>query len=92
MINVRLFGELKSIAPGLDKSGIIGLMEVGEDLGNIQELLDYLGLDLEQTSHLFLNGDYSGPGRPIEDGDTVSVFPRDMALLYKWYFYKKEER
>lgn len=89
-INVRLFGDLKGIAPELDKSGTIGLMVVDEELDTIQELLDHLGLELEQTSHLFLNGDYSGPGRPVGDGDTVSVFPRGMALLYKWYFHKEE--
>jgi hypothetical protein len=37
-----------------------------------------------------VNNDYSGPKRTISDGDAVSIFPRDMALLYKWYFSKKQ--
>lgn len=45
-------------------------------------MLDRIGIDLEETSNVFLNGKLSPPQRPVRDGDRLGVFPRDMALLY----------
>lgn len=89
-IAVRLFGELKEKAPKRDASGTIGLLELNHEVGTIGDIIRTLGLEEKDVSHLFLNGDYSGPGRKVEDGDTVSIFPRSMALLYKWYFSGRE--
>ena len=60
----------------------------GETIGQI---LARLGIALEETSHLFLNGELSAPTRRISaDESRLGIFPKDMALLYSWYFDKKE--
>jgi molybdopterin converting factor small subunit len=90
-VNVKLFGTLRNRAPGTDVTGIVGILEVESGkVKSISDILDLLGLREDEVSHLFVNNDYSGPKRTISDGDTVSIFPRDMALLYKWYFSKKQ--
>jgi molybdopterin converting factor small subunit len=90
-VKVKLFGVLKDKAPDLDRTGTVGILMVEEGkVKNINDILVMLNLKEEETSHLFLNNDYSGPMRIVSDGDTVAIFPRDMALLYKWYFTRKQ--
>lgn len=91
VVKVKLFGVLRDKAKATDITGQIGVMEM--DGGKVRSILDILKtLDLkeDEVSHLFLNNDYSGPGRSVSDGDTVAIFPRNMALLYKWYFTRKQ--
>jgi len=91
IVRVMLFGRLKEKAHRLDPSGYTGVadMEVKENF-TILDILSRLGLNPEEVSHLFLNHDYSALNRRVRDGDRLSIFPRDMALLYKWYFRKSE--
>jgi molybdopterin converting factor small subunit len=90
-VNVKLFGTLRNRAPGTDVTGIVGILELdGGRVKSISDILELLDLREDEVSHLFVNNDYSGPRRTISDGDAVSIFPRDMALLYKWYFSKKQ--
>ena len=91
-IDVRLFGNLKERAPELDGSGYVGILRIeGDEVETIGDIMRFLDLSEDDVSHLFLNHEYSSPRRPVSDGDGVSIFPRDMALLYKWYFRKAEE-
>ena len=90
-VKIKLFGVLKDRALTLDGTGMVGIVEL--DDGNVRNMTDVLrALDLkeEEVSHLFINNDYSGLMRAVSDGDTVAIFPRNMALLYKWYFTKKQ--
>lgn len=90
-VKIKLFGTLMKRAPGTDGTGIVGILEVdGGKVQSISDILELLDLREDEVSHLFVNNDYSGPKRTISDGDKVSIFPRDMALLYKWYFSKKQ--
>ena len=90
-VNVKLFGTLRNRATGTDVTGTIGILKVdGGRVKSISDILELLDLREDEVSHLFVNNDYSGPKRTISDGDTVAIFPRDMALLYKWYFSKKQ--
>lgn len=90
-VKIKLFGTLKDRAPGTDGTGIVGILEVDDGkVQSISDILKLLDLREDEVSHLFVNNDYSGPKRTISDGDKVSIFPRDMALLYKWYFSKKQ--
>ena len=90
-VRVKLFGVLKDKAQRLDRSGMVGIVMVEEGRAKtISDILSLLNLKVEETSHLFVNNDYCGPMRTVRDGDTVAIFPRDMALLYKWYFTKKQ--
>ena len=52
-------------------------------------ILARMGIALEDTSNIFLNGELSAPARSVSDGDRLGIFPDDMALLYSWYFVKK---
>ena len=52
----------------------------------ILDVLARMGIPVEETSNIFLNGELSLPSRAVSAGDRLGVFPDDMALLYKWYF------
>ncbi|MBC7107383.1 MAG: MoaD/ThiS family protein [Methanomassiliicoccales archaeon] len=89
-IKVRLYGRLKTKAPATDPTGQVGIAELdGSRVKSIADILEVLDLKPEETSHLFLNNDYSALERRVNDGDIVAIFPRDMALLYRWYFSRQ---
>jgi len=56
----------------------------------IRTVIAHIGIDLGETSNIFLNGELSSPNRSVKGGDRLGIFPHDQALLYKWYFEKKE--
>ncbi len=87
-IKLVLYGDLKSKVDDIDeKMGSVGAVELEtEDLDHISDILARFDIDQEEVSHIFLNRDYSNIERKVEDGDRLALFPRDMALLYKWYF------
>ncbi|MFP4001067.1 MAG: MoaD/ThiS family protein [Candidatus Natronoplasma sp.] len=91
-INIKLYGKLKSKADETKvETGSIDKKEIEEkSLGRISDILEHLGLDESDVSHIFLNREYSHPEREVQDGDRLALFPRDMALLYKWYFDRKK--
>lgn len=91
-INVILYGDLKSKADETEaRTDSIGKKEIEKSgLENISDILEYLGIDESDVSHIFLNRDYSHPEREVSDGDRVALFPKDMSLLYKWYFTRKK--
>lgn len=61
----------------------------GEKVGDI---IHRIGIPLDEVgSNIFLNGEYSGLRRQVQDGDRLGIFPDDMQLLYKWYFNKVDE-
>lgn len=88
ILKVRLYGKLGELASNFDEAtGKIGLLELeGSSLERVSDALQLLEIDEEEISHIFLNGEYSNKDRKVEDGDRLAIFPRDMALLYKWYF------
>ena len=87
-IEVHLYGMLRAAAGCQDKSkDCMTVVGVPED-ATIAGVLAELGIPLEHTSNIFLNGQLSLPKREVSDGDRLGVFPSDMALLYKWYFAK----
>jgi len=90
-VKVKLYGNLRSKASGTDRTGEVGIVEVdGGRVRTIAAILEVLGLKEEEVSHLFLNNDYSALNRAVKDGDVVAIFPKNMVLLYKWYFHKNE--
>jgi molybdopterin converting factor small subunit len=92
MITVKLFGDLRKKCSNDFTGGIPSLFTINnKGLTTISALLEYLDIKPRETSHIFINGTYSGFSKKIKDGDTISLFPRNMALLYKWYFQKEED-
>ncbi|MGM0405525.1 MAG: MoaD/ThiS family protein [Thermoplasmatota archaeon] len=90
-IKVVLYGNLRNVAKNLDETETIGTVNIeGQSITKISDILEELDIEEKDVSHIFLNRDYSAPERKVEDGDRVALFPRDMALLYKWYFNRKK--
>lgn len=91
MITVKLYGKFKSLVGKRDPSGTIGIAEIEKgELATIHDVLEDLNISRDGVSHIFLNGEYSKVKRVISDGDRLAIFPKDMGLLYKWYFKKRE--
>ncbi len=84
-LKVRLYGEFRELASeNSRKIGIVDLEVSPED--KILDVLETLGVEPSEVSHIFLDGEYSSQKRKISDGERLAIFPRDMGLLYKWYF------
>ena len=62
-----------------------------DGIETIADILNNFAIEKEETSHLFVNGTYSGFNKKVKDGDRVGLFPKKMCLLYKWYFTKNED-
>jgi len=86
-IEVRLFGDLRTKGQRLDESGYVGVIDISEnDVGTVRDIMSMFGLEELDVSHIFINFNYSEIDAPVKAGDRVGIFPRDMALLYRWYF------
>jgi molybdopterin converting factor small subunit len=91
-ITVKLFGDLRKKCSNDVTGGIPSLVTINnKGLATISDLLEYLNIKQSETSHIFVNGSYSGFSKKIKDGDCIGLFPRNMGLLYKWYFHKEED-
>jgi len=89
-ITVKLFGDLRKKRINDFSGGTPSLITINEKgLATISDLLEYLNIKQSETSHIFVNGLYSGFLKKIKDGDCIGLFPRNMGLLYKWYFQKE---
>jgi len=91
-IHLKLFGDLRKKV----KPQITGTVSLKFDIDNseityIADLLKKLNLEESEVSHIFVNGRYAGLMKKVENKDNVSLFPRNMALLYKWYFNREED-
>ena len=92
-ILVKIFGNLRNKIEGSSVSGALPLnMHIESDgIETISDILKKYAIKEEETSHLFVNGTYSGFNKKVKDGDRVGLFPKNMSLLYKWYFTKNED-
>lgn len=90
MIEVHLYGKLRRFAPNKETAGDSIVLIDAARASTVSGVLSEIGITPDEVSNIFVNGELSAPGRAVADGDRVGVFPEDMALLYKWYFQKKE--
>lgn len=92
-IQVKLYGDLRKIAQQHNYSkgapNIFNINDVG--IKSVSDILKKIGIEESKTSHIFVNRAYSGFRKKVKAGDRVAIFPRNMALLYKWYFKKVED-
>ncbi|TXT67705.1 MAG: hypothetical protein BAJALOKI1v1_20022 [Promethearchaeota archaeon] len=100
-VRVKIFGNLKdhlpeeflnNRGPGIPTIISLELNTNSKKPYKIKDLIEHLELTPENLSHIFINGVYSGLKKNIAAGDTIALFPKDMALLYKWYFKKEEDK
>ncbi len=92
-ILVKIFGDLRKKIEGYKISDALPLNLQIESNGidTIADILKKYGIEKEETYHLFVNGTYSGFNKKVKDGDRVGLFPKNMSLLYKWYFKRNED-
>ncbi len=92
-ILVKIFGDLRKKIKGSNVTNSLPLnMHIeSNEIVTIADILDKFAIEKEETSHLFVNGTYSGFNKKVKDGDRVGLFPKNMSLLYKWYFTKNED-
>ena len=89
-IEVRLYGKLREGRGCGDAASECVIMTTVSDGATIAHVLARLGIAPEHTSNLFLNGELSALTRRVGAGDRLGVFPDNMAILYRWYFARKE--
>ncbi len=92
-ILVKIFGDLRKKIEGFTISDALPLNLHIESSGidTIVDILNKFAIEKEETYHLFVNGTYSGFNKKVKDGDRVGLFPKNMSLLYKWYFERNED-
>ena len=91
-IKIKLFGELREKLKNKSPTGgaPITLNIENENIERVSDILKKFVIDESETSHIFVNGIYSGFSKKVNDKDRVAIFPKRMGLLYKWYFNKVE--
>ena len=91
-ILVKLFGDLRKKAQP-DTSGSLPLkFNINSDnLFRVSDILKKYSIEENEVTHIFVNGSYSGFTKKVKSGDVVAIFPRNMAVLYKWYFNREED-
>jgi len=92
-ILVKIFGDLIKKVDS-KRSSIALPLNLNIDHKGIRIISDILkkfSIEEHETSHIFVNGTYSGFKKRVKDGDRVGLFPKRMGLLYKWYFTKEED-
>jgi molybdopterin converting factor small subunit len=92
-ILVKIFGDLRKNIEGSNVTNSLPLNRhiESDEIETIADILILFAIEQDETSHLFVNGSYSGFNKKVKDGDRVGLFPKNMSLLYKWYFTKNED-
>lgn len=92
-IQVRLYGDLRKILPQHNYSkGAPSVIDIdGTEIKLVSDIFKKIGIEESETSHIFVNRIFSGLLKKVKDGDRVAIFPKNMGLLYKWYFKKVED-
>ncbi len=91
-IYLKLFGDLRKKADPNIKGSLSLKLEINDsEISNVQGILRKFNIDDNEVYHIFVNSVYAGLKKNVKDGDKVSLFPRNMALLYKWYFKREED-
>ncbi|MFW9900438.1 MAG: MoaD/ThiS family protein [Candidatus Thorarchaeota archaeon] len=91
-IYLKLFGDLRKKADPNVKGTLSLKLEIDDsEISKVQDILRKFNIDDSEVYHIFVNSVYAGVKKNIKNGDKVSIFPRNMALLYKWYFKREED-
>jgi len=92
-ILVKIFGELRNKIENqiIKDNSPLNIYIEADKVNTILDILNIFSIEKEETSHIFVNGVYSGFDKSVKDGDRVGIFPRRMCLLYKWYFTRAND-
>ncbi|MHA2196443.1 MAG: MoaD/ThiS family protein [Promethearchaeota archaeon] len=91
-ILLKLFGDLRKKA----KHDIKGSMSLRLNIetSQVERVIDIarkFNIEEDEVCHIFVNGRYSGFTKKVKEGDIVALFPKNMSVLYKWYFSREED-
>jgi molybdopterin converting factor small subunit len=92
-VQIRFYGDLRDKIKGRqDAPGGARIIHVDStNIKDVSDILNKYSIKKDEISHIFVNHTYAGPGKKVADGDRVSIFAKNQALLYKWYFHKEED-
>jgi molybdopterin converting factor small subunit len=91
-INIKLFGDLRKKADPKVTGTLSLRLKINDGaIERVADILRKFNIEDNEVSHIFVNGIYAGLKKKVKSGDNVSLFPRNMALLYKWYFKREED-
>jgi len=92
-IQIKLFGDLRKRVQKEDVIDSFSIILTIDDpqVETVSDILRTFTLEESEVSHIFVNGKYSGLRKRVKNDDLVALFPRNMGLLYKWYFNREEE-
>ena len=91
MIEIHLYGRFRQLADNPQTKADSIRVEPVRPGDRIRDVLNRLGIQATEVSHIFLNGEYSADSRLVHPGDRLGVFPTELALLYRQYFPKLTE-
>ena len=83
-IRVVLYGDLTQIGQSkTHRRGYPITINISKsEVQNVYDILEQLHINEQQISHIFVNHNYCGPGKEIEEGDRIALFPKRMALMF----------
>ncbi|MFX1489886.1 MAG: MoaD/ThiS family protein [Promethearchaeota archaeon] len=91
-ILIKLFGDLrKKVDPNIIGSMPLKFNIESTVVNRVSDIFRKYNIKDNEVIHIFVNGRYSGVTKKVKDGDIVAIFPRNMAVLYKWYFTREED-
>ncbi|MFX0039402.1 MAG: MoaD/ThiS family protein [Promethearchaeota archaeon] len=91
-IDLKLFGDLRKKAdPKISGTLPLRLKINDPEIMWVADILRKYMIKDNEVSHIFVNGIYAGLKKKVKSGDKVALFPRNMGLLYKWYFKREED-
>jgi molybdopterin converting factor small subunit len=91
-IRIKFFGDLrKKVEPGIKGSMPLKFDLDHNGIDRISDILKKYSIEEKEVIHIFVNGRYSGFTKKVRNGDIVAIFPRNMSVLYKWYFNREED-
>ena len=72
-VDVKLFATLRKYLPAEAQNKTVSVSL--PDGGTVGDALDAAGVPRAEAHLLILNGDSRSPDHPLQEGDTLSVFP-----------------
>ncbi|MFW9874919.1 MAG: MoaD/ThiS family protein [Candidatus Thorarchaeota archaeon] len=91
-IQLKFFGDLrKKVNPDIKGSMPLKFSIDHNGIKRVSDILNKYSIEENEVIHIFVNGRYSGVTKKVKSGDIVAIFPRNMSVLYKWYFNREED-
>ncbi len=83
-IILKLYGDLRDKGSPLDNNlGIPCTLSLKlKNIGSVFDILKKFNIELNEISHIFVNGKCCSPRMEVKDGDRIGLFPKRMGLIF----------